>query len=156
MSSYKAPLDDLRFALFDVLDSEANFARLGYADANRELVDAVLDEAARFTETVLAPAQPGRRRVGVQVRPGHRRGDRAAGLQAGFDQSWRWLDRATTAPGARRRACQRRWAAADRNGRQRNWLGQLPDAVNGAVQALADYGEDWQRRVFLNRWVAGT
>ena len=45
MSSYKAPLDDIRFALFDVLDSEATFARLGFADANRELVDAVLDEA---------------------------------------------------------------------------------------------------------------
>ena len=50
MSTYKAPLDDLRFALFDVLDSEATFARLGFSDVNRELVDAVLDEAARFTE----------------------------------------------------------------------------------------------------------
>ena len=55
MSSYKAPLDDIRFALFDVLDSEETFARLGFADANRELVDAVIDEAARFAETVLAP-----------------------------------------------------------------------------------------------------
>ena len=55
MSSYKAPLDDLRFAIHDVLGAEALFARLGYADANRELIDAVLDEAARFTETVLAP-----------------------------------------------------------------------------------------------------
>ena len=41
MSTYKAPLDDLRFALYDVLDAEAQFARLGFADANRELVDAV-------------------------------------------------------------------------------------------------------------------
>ena len=55
MSNYKAPLEDLRFALFDVLDVEPLFARLGFDDANRELVDAVLDEAARFTETVLAP-----------------------------------------------------------------------------------------------------
>ena len=31
MSSYKPPLDDIRFALFDVLDSEATFARLGFA-----------------------------------------------------------------------------------------------------------------------------
>ncbi|RYI03333.1 MAG: hypothetical protein EON48_15940, partial [Acetobacteraceae bacterium] len=40
MSSYKAPLEDLRFALYDVLGAEAQFARLGFADANRELVDA--------------------------------------------------------------------------------------------------------------------
>nr|MDQ3038558.1 acyl-CoA dehydrogenase N-terminal domain-containing protein [Pseudomonadota bacterium] len=42
-SSYKAPLEDLRFALFDVLDVEPLFSRLGFDDANRELVDAVLD-----------------------------------------------------------------------------------------------------------------
>ena len=28
MSSYKAPLDDIRFALYDVLDSDALFAKL--------------------------------------------------------------------------------------------------------------------------------
>ena len=55
MSTYKAPLDDLCFALYDVLGAEALFARLGQAEVNRELIDAVLDEAARFSETVLAP-----------------------------------------------------------------------------------------------------
>ena len=43
MSSYKAPLDDIRFALFDVLDSEETFARLGFADANRELLYLVIE-----------------------------------------------------------------------------------------------------------------
>ena len=55
MSTYKAPLADIRFALFDVIGAEAEFARLGFADATRDVLDAVLDEAARFTETVLAP-----------------------------------------------------------------------------------------------------
>ena len=64
MSSYKAPLDDLRFALFDVLDVESLFDRLGFEDRNRELVDAVLDEAARFSETVLAPLNSVGDRVG--------------------------------------------------------------------------------------------
>ena len=45
MNTYKAPLADIRFALYDVLDSEALFARLGFADASRELVDAILDAA---------------------------------------------------------------------------------------------------------------
>ena len=63
MSSYKAPLDDLRFALYDVLDAEAHFEKLGFAEVNRELADAVLDEAARFAETVLAPLN----RVGDEV-----------------------------------------------------------------------------------------
>ena len=54
-SSYKAPLSDIRFALHDVLGADALFARLGFDDTSAETVDAVLDEAARFAETVLAP-----------------------------------------------------------------------------------------------------
>jgi hypothetical protein len=55
MSIYKAPLTDIRFALYDVLDAETLFAKLGYDEATRDLLDAVLEEAGRFTETVLAP-----------------------------------------------------------------------------------------------------
>src|SRR4051812_42401390 len=55
MSTYHAPLHDMRFVLFDVLDAEALFARLGFSDATRDIIDAVLEEGARFTETVLAP-----------------------------------------------------------------------------------------------------
>jgi alkylation response protein AidB-like acyl-CoA dehydrogenase len=52
---YKAPLADQRFALFDLLDAEAVYQRLGYQNASRETCDAVLEEAARFTENVIAP-----------------------------------------------------------------------------------------------------
>ncbi|MFA5899696.1 MAG: acyl-CoA dehydrogenase N-terminal domain-containing protein, partial [Hyphomicrobium sp.] len=55
MNSYSAPLRDIRFVLFDVLGAEALYQRLGMAHAQRDLLDAVLDEAAKFTETVLAP-----------------------------------------------------------------------------------------------------
>jgi alkylation response protein AidB-like acyl-CoA dehydrogenase len=52
---YKAPLADQRFALFDLLEAEKLYQRLGFENASRETCDAVLEEAARFTETVLAP-----------------------------------------------------------------------------------------------------
>ncbi|TCV93971.1 hypothetical protein EC912_104167 [Luteibacter rhizovicinus] len=56
MTIYKAPLDDMRFALYNVLGAEKVLAGLeGGGDHNRELIDAVLDEAARFNEQVLAP-----------------------------------------------------------------------------------------------------
>lgn len=38
-----------------MLGVEPLFQRLGYPDATRDILDAVLDEAARFSETVLAP-----------------------------------------------------------------------------------------------------
>ena len=55
MSKYEAPVRDMRFVLFDVLGVEPIYQRLGYEAATRDVIDAVLDEAARFTETVLAP-----------------------------------------------------------------------------------------------------
>src|SRR5215475_3993957 len=56
MTIYKAPLDDLRFALFDVLGAEAVLTKLqGGEGHTRDLLDAVLEEAGRLSEAVLAP-----------------------------------------------------------------------------------------------------
>ena len=56
MARYAAPLADIRFALYDVLDVENLFKRLpGHETATRDVIDAVLEEAAKFTEQVLAP-----------------------------------------------------------------------------------------------------
>ena len=63
MSTYKAPLQDMQFVLFDVLDTEPMFQRMGFADATRDVLEAVLEEGARFTESVLAPLNA----VGDQV-----------------------------------------------------------------------------------------
>ncbi|GLQ88628.1 acyl-CoA dehydrogenase C-terminal domain-containing protein [Dyella flagellata] len=56
MTHYKAPLDDQRFALFDVLGAESALTRLqGGEGHTRDLLDAVLEEAGRLSEQVLAP-----------------------------------------------------------------------------------------------------
>src|SRR3546814_3168810 len=55
MSTYNAPLQDIRFALHDVLGADALFARLGFTVATRDIVDAVLEESALLTQTLLEP-----------------------------------------------------------------------------------------------------
>lgn len=56
MTTYKAPLDDQRFVLYDLLGAEAILTRLrGGADHSRDLLDAVLEEAGKLSEQVLAP-----------------------------------------------------------------------------------------------------
>ncbi|WOS42408.1 acyl-CoA dehydrogenase C-terminal domain-containing protein [Xanthomonas rydalmerensis] len=158
MSTYQAPLTDLRFALHDVLQVEALFARLGHAEANAELIDAVLEEAARFTGTVLAPLN----RVG--------------------DEHGCTLDKATgavtTAPGFReayRQFAEGGWtgltAAAEFGGQglphtlgvplnemvnaaNLAW-GNFPLLSHGAVEALKQHGEAWQQEVFLKPLVDG-
>ncbi|MEW5297965.1 MAG: hypothetical protein WDW36_001137 [Sanguina aurantia] len=56
MTAYKAPLDDLRFTLFDVLGAEKILGELKGGEAHsRDLIDAVLEEAGRLSEQLLAP-----------------------------------------------------------------------------------------------------
>ena len=56
MPSYKAPLDDMRFILDEVLDYQGTVPALpGYADFDGEMAQAVLAQAAQFCEEVLQP-----------------------------------------------------------------------------------------------------
>jgi len=158
MSTYRAPLADMRFALFDVLGAEALFARLGFSDATRDVLDAVLEEGARFNETVLAPLN----KVGDQVGCAY---DKATG-------------QVRTPPGFREAYAQfveGGWSGLtsppEFGGQGLPHLAGVPlkemiDAANlawgnfpllshGATEALLHHGEDWQREVFLKPLVDG-
>ena len=56
--TYRAPLRDMRFMLWDVLGTDEHLQQLTAAGAegcSRDVLDAVLDEAGRFSGDVLAP-----------------------------------------------------------------------------------------------------
>ncbi|WP_024304025.1 acyl-CoA dehydrogenase C-terminal domain-containing protein [Pseudogulbenkiania sp. MAI-1] len=53
--TYHAPLKDIRFALNELAELTAVCSLPGYEDASVELVDAILEEGAKFAESVLAP-----------------------------------------------------------------------------------------------------
>ena len=55
MPTYKAPVDDTLFLLNDVLHIDRYGNLPGFADASPDVVEAVLREAAKFSEAVLAP-----------------------------------------------------------------------------------------------------
>ncbi|MBB3064078.1 acyl-CoA dehydrogenase C-terminal domain-containing protein [Limibacillus halophilus] len=56
MVSYKAPLDDIRFCLYDLLGYDDRVTTLpGCEEATRDVVDAILEEGARFCENELLP-----------------------------------------------------------------------------------------------------
>ena len=159
MSTYKAPLDDLRFALYDVLGAEALFARLGHAEVNRELVDAVVDEAARFAETVLAPLN----RIGDEIGCVY---DKATGnvtpppgFKDAFDKfvegGWTGLTNAPEHGGQGMPALLGGVLTEMVDSANLAW-GNFPMLSHGAVKALETYGEDWQKEVFLKPLVAGT
>ena len=55
MSTYAAPLKDMRFALNELAGLEAVARLPGYQDATQDTVDAILEEASKFASEVLDP-----------------------------------------------------------------------------------------------------
>ena len=57
MPSYTAPVKDMQFVLHDVLDVSSTGIP-GYDELDRDTTAAILDEAAKLAENVLAPLNP--------------------------------------------------------------------------------------------------
>jgi alkylation response protein AidB-like acyl-CoA dehydrogenase len=55
MPEYKAPVRDIKFVMQELLDCDKHYQQLGYEDASEDMVDAIIAEAAKFTEQVIAP-----------------------------------------------------------------------------------------------------
>ena len=56
MPSYNAPLRDMRFVMFELLDAERELKAIPrYADLDRNTIDAVLEEGAKFASQVVFP-----------------------------------------------------------------------------------------------------
>jgi alkylation response protein AidB-like acyl-CoA dehydrogenase len=148
MSTYKAPLDDIRFVLFDLLHADTAFQRLGFNDATRDILDAVMDEGARFCETVLAPLNAVGDQVGctldkdtgaVTTPPGYKEAyaEYAAGGWAGLSAPEAFGGQGL--PHAAGIPIKEMIDAANLS-----W-GNFPLLSHGATEALLHHGEDWQR-----------
>jgi len=158
MTTYHAPLADMRFLLFDVLGAQALFARLGFVDATRDVIDAVLAEGARFNETVLAPLN----KIGDEIGCSYDQASGEVTTPPGFKQAYaQYVDGGW--PGL--------VSPVEFGGQGLPHtvgvpLKEMIDAANlawgnfpllshGATEALIHHGEDWQREAFLKPLVEG-
>jgi len=153
---YRAPVDDIAFALKHVAGVGAALARGDYGDLGEDVVDAVIAEAGRFAGDEIAPL----RKVGDTV--GARLADGAV----------------TTPPGWR--DLYRRWAEAGWNGLAapvefggqglptvlsiaalEMWnsgsmaFGVGPTLTMGAIEAIASHASPALRETYLHRLVSG-
>ena len=83
MSGYTAPLADIRFALSELADLPRVSLLPGLGEATPDVVDAVLEEAARFAAEELAPLNRPGDAAGSQVR------NRAVVTPPGFAEAYR-------------------------------------------------------------------
>jgi len=158
MSTYQPPLRDIHFALFDVLGADALFERLGFADAGRATVEAMLEESARFCAGVLAPLNAVGDQHGVQYNAQSRTIATAPGFKAAYDQfvegGWSGLSAPVEYGGLGLPYTLNMPVEEMINAGNLAW-GNFPLLSHGAANALDQHGDDWQREVFLRRLLSG-
>ncbi|MFC4729669.1 acyl-CoA dehydrogenase C-terminal domain-containing protein [Coralloluteibacterium thermophilus] len=157
MTRYAAPVRDMRFALYDVLDLDAQVARLGI-DAGRDTVEAVLEEAARFANQVLAPLNQAGDEQGCRYDPATGTVTAPDGFKAAYqrfvEDGWNLLTVPTELGG------QGLPLAVDALFKEMLDAANLawstyPLLSHGAIEALRHQGEDWQKQAFLAPIVEG-
>ncbi|MCB1837422.1 MAG: acyl-CoA dehydrogenase C-terminal domain-containing protein [Alcanivoracaceae bacterium] len=67
MPQFKAPLRDIRFLVHDVYRFAEHYAAHGHEEIGADLIDPVLDEAARFCENVLDPTRVDGDEIGTKL-----------------------------------------------------------------------------------------
>ena len=158
MNAYKAPLKDMKFVLFDVLNAGQSYQDLGFANADPDLLDAVLEEAAKFAENVLAPLN----RSGDQEGCHFDKSTGAVRTPAGFREAYTQFVEAgwsglTASEALGGQALPESIACVFKemiDGANLSW-GNYPLLSHGAVEALKHHGDAWQQEVFLKAIVEG-
>lgn len=158
MVHYSAPLDDIRFALFELFDFENTVASLpSYEDATRDVVDAVLDEAAKFCEHELLPLNQSGDTEGCVLENGVVR------TPKGFREAYRdfreggWVGiAADPAHGGQGLPKTLHVVLEELICSTNLSFGTYPALSQGAYNALEIWGTEEQKRTFLPRLADGT
>ena len=156
---YAAPLADLRFVLYDVLDVENLFKRLpGCETATRDVVDAVLEEAREIHRAGSGAAQSSGDQEGCHFDAATASVTTPAGFKKAYEQyvenGWSGL----TAPrNSADRRCRRCSALRSRrcSTRRISRGATIRCSRTARPKRLLQHGEDWQREAFLKPIIAG-
>ncbi|MGQ7247981.1 acyl-CoA dehydrogenase [Halomonas sp. V046] len=157
MFPYAAPVRDLQFVLADLLDHRS-LSLPAFAEASPELVDAVLDEAAKLAGDVWGPLNASGDRQGCE-----RRHDGGVTLPDGFasayqayvEGGWNGIGVSEALggqglPEVMASAVQEMLHGANMA------LGLCPMLTAGAIEALAHHGSDELKARYLDKLVEGS
>ncbi|MCB1731545.1 MAG: acyl-CoA dehydrogenase C-terminal domain-containing protein [Halieaceae bacterium] len=157
MPAYKAPLRDISFVMNELLESEKLYQTLpGYEEATADLMNAIVEEGAKFAENVLSPLN-----------------------QSGDEEGCHWSEEGVTTPkgfaDAYRQYVDNGWpalSASVEDGGQGmpnlmgivineiegtdnwSWL-MYPGLSHGAVKTIEEHGDAEQKKKYLTKLVQG-
>lgn len=157
MFEYKAPLRDFKFVMDELLNLEKHYEFLGYEDANNELVDAILQEAGKFTEQVIAPLNQIGDQQGCQWQDGKVTtpdGFKEA-YQQYIDGGWPTLSQSVEfggqgLPHSINTAISEMLSAANHS------FAMYPGLSHGCMSTLEHHGSEQQKRIFMPKLVDGS
>lgn len=156
MSEYIAPLKDIRFAMRELAGLDRVVALPGCEEASSDVIDAILDEAAKFAGAVLSPLN----RIGDMS--GAKWQDKEVSTPPGFKEAYRqFVDNGWNGlgcdpefggqglPKLLSTAVSEMWKAAN------HAFSLCPMLTQGAIEALMIAGTDEQKATYLPNLVSG-
>jgi alkylation response protein AidB-like acyl-CoA dehydrogenase len=156
MSSYVAPLKDMLFVLTELAGLDKVAALPGYEEAAPDVVEAILDESAKFTGGVLDPLN----RSGDEE--GAKWADKAVTMPKGFREAYaQFVDNGWNALGGNPEfggqglpkvvsaAVQEMWKSANMS------FSLCPLLTLGAIEALELFGSEEQKAAYLPNMISG-
>lgn len=158
MATYKAPLRDMRFVLHELLDAEKTFTSIpGYEEATIDIIDAILEEAAKLSENVVFPTNRSGDEEGCRFENGVVR------TPAGFKEAYDAL----TQGGWTALSCDPEYGGqglpetinffvTEMLGSTNVALSLYPGLTHGAYIALKAFATEEMKRTYLPKLVAGT
>ena len=156
MSSYAAPLKDMQFVLTELAGLDKVAALPGYEEATSDVVEAILDESAKFTGGVLDPLNYSGDQEGAKW------ADKSVTMPKGFKEAYRqFVDNGWNAlsgnpehggqglPKVVSAAVQEMWKSANIS------FSLCPLLTLGAIEALELAGNDAQKAMYLPNMISG-
>ena len=157
MSTYIAPIRDMQFVLNEIAGLEEICALPGNEECSVELVESILDEAAKFATGVLDPIN----KVGDQT--GHVCKDGVVTTAPGFKEAYKlfaetgWMSMPFSPeyggqglPAVVSMAVNEMWKGANMA------FGLCPMLTGGAIEAIAHHASDELKQKYLPKMVEGT
>ncbi len=156
MSTYIAPVRDMRFVLNELAGLEEITGLPGFEETDTELVEAILDEAGKFAAEVIDPINAKGDRQGavckdgeVTTSPGYKEA-----FQLFCETGWHAMPASPEyggqgLPHLVTMAVSEMWKSASIA------FGLCPMLTNGAVEAIAHHGSDALKAKYLPNMVAG-
>lgn len=157
MPEYKAPIRDIKFVMQELLNCETHYQQLGYEDASLDMVDAILSEASKFTEQVIAPLN----QIGDQQGCLWNNGDVKTpnGFKEAYNQyvegGWPTLSQGEEF-GGQGLPHSLNVAIGEMMSSANHSFAMYPALSHGALATIEAHGNDEQKQIFMPSLVEGT